>query len=302
MNPREDLIDDFMEFSRLHLESNDIDPLYPVLEHVARDIEPAERIAFTLVYVAFYNLPSAFFWWHRGQHTVGEARLAAARAPTGTERRALRGGHNMLRHLAALDALAERHGSFEAWLKHRFTGDPAKDWKVLQQTLQEAWGNGRWASYKTAELLLRNHGFPVEPSDMGNEGSTGPRKGLELLYGKQEGPGAVERLDAFGAHLHDLMKGRGLALDLAQVETCVCDFYSATQGRYYIGHDIDGLQEQIEGHPLLADEEKARLMHARSEVLDPAYLGERQWWGGWHGVDKERNKEYARTKRILWRG
>lgn len=295
------LLRDFFTFSRLHVESGDVDPLYPVLRHLIKDEEPEAQVWRTLVYVAFYNLPSALLWQERigDTHFAGQWNATDAYLPTGVERRSLRGGVNMLRHLQDLARLARLHGGFRNWLTWNFTGDSGADWAQLQRNVAEAWGNGRWAAYKTAEVCQKVLGFPVEPADMGNAGSTGPRKGLELLFGPSQ---SVGELDAWGGWLHSQLAGNeGVNLDLAEVETCLCDFHSMWHGHYYVGHDIDQLQAdtiKAFGNGMKDVELEVAIWEARAATLRPEYLGE---LNGWAGVDKERGAAYRDSGRILAR-
>jgi len=287
---------DFVRFSALHVASGDVDPLYGVLKHLIQDRDPEGQTEDALTYVAFYSLPSAMRWRARvsGQSPEQWAEPDAY-LPTGIERRSLRGGKNMLRHLRDVERLREEHGGLRRWLMRDFQGDPKRDWITLQETTREAWGNGRWAAYKTAEICQKVLGYPVEPSDMGNAGSTGPRRGLELLFGPST---SVMQLDLWGSQLHRRLRGFGVHLDLAEVETCLCDFHSMYQGHYYVGHDIDQMQEQIVAAKL-PPEDEVMLWEARAAVLRPEYLGE---LNGWTGVDKERARQYRDSGEIVSRG
>src|SRR5260221_8035979 len=72
----------------------------------------------------------------------------------------------------------------------------------------------------------------------------------------------------------------------------LCEFHSMAEGRYYPGHDIDLLQEQM-----LAAQLPAETMHElwafRRKTFDTPYLGE---YMGWSGVDKARNRFYRDRK------
>lgn len=312
------LLDDFFAFSRLHMESGDVDPLYPVLKHVlASEPNEDQRAWQALTYVAFYNLPSALRWLREPALVAGPSaglfpgmqRMprdwdpSRAYLPTGVERRSLRGGVNMVRHLQSVQELAAQHGGYRGWLTHRFEGNPATDWFRLQEAARQAWGNGRWAAYKTAEVAQKVLGLPVEPADMGNAGSTGPRKGLELLFGTSA---SVAELDAWGNKLMEVgTHSWGILWDLAEVETCLCDFHSMVRGHYYVGHDIDQLQGDVE--KAVGEREQASMLaldlmlevyEARASTLRVEYLGEQ---GGWVGVDKERAGAYKDRGLILAR-
>jgi hypothetical protein len=297
---QEKLLDDFVEFGRLQLESGDIDPAYPVLQRLQRGLEPEAALWHTLVYVAYYNLDSGLTaverepTWRPLRSLPLPALLAAL--PTGVERRNLRDRTKMVRHFGSIAAMAEHYGSLAGWLTG--SGKPNSDlfgvdgWRRVRLQLELAYGNGRWASYKTAELLMKVNRWPLIAPDMGNEFSTGPRHGLELFFGPAKGnnEALIRRLDEEGLTLQRELVMRGVVVGIEQVETLLCDFHAMADGRYYPGHDLDQMQAQLRpGSPVWA---------ARAEVFDARWLGE---VGGWNGVDRERCKVYARTGRVLGR-
>jgi hypothetical protein len=83
--------------------------------------------------------------------------------------------------------------------------------------------------------------------------------------------------------------------DVGQVETSLCDFHSLTKGGYYLGHDIDAMQEQLHTTP---SDLTPQAVAARLGTIPAAYLGE---VGGWSGVDRDRRRAYRDTGRILER-
>lgn len=52
---------DLRTFAEWHVASQDIDPVYPVLADIEGELcrDDYERVWFTFLYVAYYNLPSA---------------------------------------------------------------------------------------------------------------------------------------------------------------------------------------------------------------------------------------------------
>jgi hypothetical protein len=78
-------------------------------------------------------------------------------------------------------------------------------------------------------------------------------------------------------------------------ETSLCDFYAMTRGRYYVGIDIDEMQEQLLRVP--SDLTKWAFK-ARYESLPHDYLGE---LNGWEGIDKARKSIYKNTREIAVR-
>jgi hypothetical protein len=291
-------VDNLARFSRHQLLSRDVDPLYPVLRVLEKDMDEEMALWHTLLYVAYYNVTSSHFAFNNYPKPGGAIPmdLDVASLPTGVERRGLRGGYNMQQHIYSLLGIWLAHGeSWKSWLTYDFTDDPRENWKTLNITLQMPMYNGRWAAYKTAEILKTVHDFPVEPTDMGMAFSSGPRWGLSLLYGEVQGNGpvAVARLDRQAEDLHRLLiEDYNLGVTLAELETMLCDFHSLCEGKYYVGHDIDQMQEQIVRAYSTNDSQlPGELWQARQLALPHDYLGE---LNGWVGVDKAR-KGYYRT-------
>jgi hypothetical protein len=82
---------------------------------------------------------------------------------------------------------------------------------------------------------------------------------------------------------------------IESMETALCDFNSLANGRYYVGHDIDQMQEQA----IIAQFQSDHwLWKARKMCLDNRYLGE---LCGRHLVDKQRKSIFKETGQVLTR-
>ena len=298
MRPDGDL-DGFVEFSRWHARSGDVDPVYPVLRAIGERwrLDREALLDLALLYVAYYDLGSALtVWTEMDGWAPGPVTDEQARLPTGVERRNLRGGDPMHRHLASLEALAEAHGSLHTWLYASLPADRRAAWVTVQQRVQEAWGNGRWASYKVGELLAEVCDLPVTATDAGHAWSSGPRKGLALLYPTVDGNGrkAVATLDAQTDDLAARLEAAGIDARVERVETHLCDFHSLVKGRYYVGHDIDLMWEQI-SRPHVPAEVRALVADARAAAFDARWLVE---CTGGTGVRRPLLDLY-RTRRVI---
>lgn len=300
------LMDDLARFARYQLATRDIDPVYPVLRALygahpewSREM----RLWHTLLYVAYYNLPSSYraFQHVSTPENVHLIPFDILRLPTGIERRGLRGGFHMQEHLYDLAQRWRASGhNLEAMLTQGFGTDPCVNWERLQWTLRLIKYNGRWAAYKTGEILMKVHDFNVEPTDMGMAFSSGPRWGLAQFFGPMEGndPETIDHLNQEAEVLHNyLMSEYGMIIGIEELETVLCDFHSLSSGRYYVGKDIDEMQEQIH-----AQETPTRrfteLWQARRAALPPRYLGECH---GRSGIDRERLKAYRDRAEIVVR-
>lgn len=302
------LWDDFVAFSRGQLACQDVDPVYPVLRILQGEMGKEQALWHTLLYVAYYNIASATeaFAYVNWPGVMPED---LSKLPTGTERRGLRGGEPLNRHLASLIEIVSAEGSLTAWLM----GWAELDWdefgveeryeayRIVRDTkLREPWGNGRWAAYKTAEILQKVNGLPLLATDMGNDESTGPRQGLELLYGPVQGNSedAIAQLDAWGESTRTKLWREGVLCSIDEVETLLCDFHAMASGHYYIGHDIDQMHDQIVRHEeLRGNRWTGPLWRARSNVFPVEYLAEKRG----SGVDRERAKAYRDSGEILLR-
>ena len=277
---------DLLAFARLQLASTDIDPVYPVLDLLEEDFDEEAALIYTLRYVTFYDLAAAL------RHEAGEYFPLP-----GNERRSLRDKAKMNEHRASVEACIDRYGSATAWLRPPTGTDPAEGWAHVRARYEQAKHNGRWASYKLAEICATVHRWPITAPDMGNDQSSGPLQGLNLVLGtnlvwRKADIAEADRLaDALLGRMRDHLP----ALRIEHLETLLCDFHALHDGRYYPGIDIDTMQEQI---ATLPPEQAQRLLHARSDAIPHEWLGELT---GRPGVDKARKRAYADTGQILGR-
>lgn len=237
------LLEDFATFARVHTETGDVDPAYPVLRELLAGLDEETAVARIVVYVACYNLPQAALTWDKID-THRDLAHVQARMVCATERRGLRGADAMRRHLDSFAAYGDHFDGLVPFLRSGFTGNTREDWRTLQANLGLVWGNGRWAAYKTGEILKTVLDWPVTPTDAGHAWSTGPRLGLALLYPEARGLGnSPDDVLALDAMTDRLVRLTGHPVE--QVETHLCDFHALVEGRYYLGHDIDQQGEQI---------------------------------------------------------
>ena len=300
-----DVWGDIVEFGRWHVESRDIDPVYPVLRDLCdrRDVDAESRLWLLFCYVAFYDLASGLTVWEMTGTPDKLDRVDVAdacdRLPKATERRGHRRPGFAYRHLQSVAAHGRAHGSLWSLVTSGFGDDPEHNWLRLQDTLMQIHGNGRWAAYKSGELMMEIADLPVRPTDAGNAWSSGPRKGLALLFDPVEGNGAdaIAQLDAQVDATLAAFADAGLPLRVEQVETILCDFASMDAGRFYVGHDIDHLQHQIEHAPALSESLREDLWVARERTIDAQWRGEA---AGWTGPRKDLNRLYRETGQIVW--
>lgn len=292
------VIDDYARFHWLALETGDVDPVYPVLRKLEMGVSDLVWLSF--LHVAYYDLGSALRAFARlSWRPTEEVPNAVLHYPCGTERRAHRDPSQLLRHLESLRALADHFQGL-----HRFVTS-ATSYGDLFGRVISIWGNGRWAAYKTCELLAYALDRPEwEPTDMGHAHSTGPRKGLALIYGGRlpegNGPAAIHTLNTLSGWLVNELGRRDLVASQATAETTLCDFHSLAGGRYYVGHDIDQMGMQIrrglETERLHYEEGQSAALRFLLDANQRASATFAHWG---NDIDKGRRQVYKLTGEIL---
>jgi hypothetical protein len=290
----------YSEWHRLQVTTDDLDPAYPVLRELS-EAWALDRDALCwliALHVAYYHLGSALVAFSR---TNGEARglpgtPEALRAsglldlPTATERRGHRTRGPLANHLLAIGETHREGG----WQWYEQSG---WDWTRLNDQLVTVTGNGRWAAYKTAELVQKVAGAPLVAADAGHRYSSGPRKGLELLFADLPTGQTPDVIAALDRATSELAAELGEP-DLAQVETSLCDFHSLAKGGYYLGHDIDAMQGQLLD-PRVPDPTPPEVWDARATVFSPDLLGE---VNGWMGPRRALKPLFRHYGVLDWRG
>lgn len=284
---------DYVEFHREQIESWDIDPVYPVLRWIAKDADRESALWLTFLHVAYYHIGSALAVWDRHPYpTIPDDDLL--RLPCGTERRGHRDPAKLRKHLTSLVACAP----LTTFVDRAVTRDPKRSWARMEILLQTIWGNGRWATYKTSEMLMKVNDLPLEATDMGHKNGSGSKHGLKLLFPNAptgNTPRDIEILDRMSQTLVDVLNRAGVEASLETAETSLCDFHSLVEGRYYVGHDIDAMFGQLQAVPSSLTE---KAIQARFETLPHRYVGELQ---GWETIDDERKRQYKQTGQLLFR-
>lgn len=281
---------DYRLWHRIQVKTGDIDPAYPVLRAITTSLSKDDAAWLVLTYAAYYHLGSAMrAFTELDPETLTPG--AIAYLPKGTERRGHRDVTKLASHWNALRDQADAVGGPAAFLTPTASG--VEGWRQIAGRALGVWGNGRWAAYKTAELAQKVLGADVTAPDAGHAFSTGPRKGLALLYRIPEGNSAtvVNDLD----RLTERLAAEIGEPDIAQVETSLCDYHSAYAGRHYIGKDIDEQLHQLFAVP---SDWSGVAFNARLLSFPACYLGE---LNGWDNVDRARCRLYRDTGRIALR-
>jgi len=321
-------LDDYATFHRLQTLTSDVDPVYPVLTAVARNVglDIDQTAWLCLLHVAFYDLGSALLAYAITDGRPRPLPEQALRLPCGTERRGHRDPRQLAAHLDALVARADGYDGAGRWLSEIATATCEADgyrrlcYRTAFGALLDVRGFGRWAAYKTCELVATVLGpadpawYGLTPTDMGHAHSTGPRKGLALLTPVPDGNSfsTVAILNQLSDLLVHELHARGLPATIPTAETTLCDFHSLHKGHYYVGHDIDHMAAQLDravipvpdltpGAARRSETMLRAAWEARSLTLPGAYLGEHEQPPR-IGVDPGRRTHYRQTGAIVTRG
>lgn len=291
---------DYLRFHELAVQTRDVDPVYPVMKRFLElnDVAPDSDAGYWLsvAHLSWYHIGSALRAWTSWDLATMEPTVTL---PCATERRGNRDPLQLKRNLASWRDWASEEGGLRRFIAGGLPDDPKQAWTTVMDRIQLVHGNGRWASYKLAEILMKVNGLPLEPYHMGHANSSGPRRGMELLMDDLPAGNSVEEIrtmDALSEMFVEGMRTRGLQGAVEEVETSLCDFHALHDGRYYVGNDIDQMLEQLMGQPLGHWTDSA--LQARYDTLPHAYLGE---LGGWNRVDRDRQRAYRDTGEILQR-
>lgn len=278
--------DDFVTFSRAHIETGDIYPIYSVLRAYHAAQETPEEVALwrSLIFVTWYHLGSAEKVWTA--HPQPREIYGQIRLPTGLPRRGFRGNDLGVLHLNGLVVgLKRRWGSLTAWAWEMVAPGGPEAWRRLYGTYQAFPHAGPWAAYKICEVFKHVHGYNLDAPDLGvgsGVETTGPIRGMVLVTGE-----SYERCrddKALQRQLYEAAQLRGVPLTTTdQLESTLCDFCSLVFGRYYVGRRIDAMMDQLRASVTTA------YWTARAQLFAPRLLGE---VGGWTGVRKPMERDY----------
>lgn len=269
---------EFVTFCEMQLLTNDYDAHLPFLEHLARDLPLEEALWMGLLYMAFYTEGSMWVAFQDPEVRVRK-KMPPLDLPITVQRRNLYGG-KIRKHLDGLMAVP----SLTEWV------GAAEDWGQLLAVVGSVWGNGRWASYTTSELLAFMAKLPIEPSTFEILGSSGPRQGLRALGLDESEYGAKMALG--------WLEDSGVRVGkMSVLESLLCDWAGMCKGTFYAGRNIDRQQGRILDVERRLGRRLGVLWEARRAVYPKWSLGE---LGGWEGIDRQRLRAY-RERRVLLR-
>ena len=275
----------FISFARLQLKTGDYDAHIPFLSTLCDSMELSsdERIWVGLLYMAYYTEGSMWRAW-RSPGVRGREKHPPLDLPITTQRRNLYGGR-IKKHLGELMEIK----SLTDWVGE------ADSWDSLLKVLKRIYGNGRWASYTTAELLIRlTEKEGLEPTGFEILQSSGPKQGLEFLQMPVAEKSALKILRS--------MEQEEIEIPMSVLESLLCDWSGMNKGSFYAGRNIDRQQGRILHVEHLRSKKTGnavrfkRLWKCRRKCFPKATLGEKN---GWAGIDTKRLKAYRDSGKIL---
>lgn len=277
--------DKFAYFCKIQLSSGDYDAHIPFLKRLVADqkIELSQAVELGFLYMAYYNEASAWVHWSKHQELepcgiecwIGDL-------PIETQRRNLFGGR-IREHLSDLAKL----NSLGRWLERL---QSCKSWSELLDEIEQVYGNGRWASYTTAELMLHLANLDLEPDSFEILDSSGPLGGLMAL--------GLQPCEQTCRDVHADLLRESIEVTFSQLESLLCDWCGMCKGTFYAGRNIDRQQGRILKVQRIFGERLTALWEARL-CFPVKCLGEISLTANWQGIDKLRLKHYQATGQVL---
>lgn len=269
----------FIDFCHIQLDTGDYDAHIPFLRGLVADysLSREEAIWLGLLYMAYYTEGSMWVAFSSSKVRNRQC-LPPTDLPITTQRRNLYGGR-IQRHLEELCQIE----SLCWWL------DQATSWQELLDVVGSVYGNGRWASYTTSELLMHLGDLDLEPSSYEIVNSSGPRKGL-IALGLEPNEQSAELVQ------QAIADDSGCHVPPSVLESLLCDWAGMNKGTFYAGRNIDRQQGRILAVEEITGRKLPVLWEVRSRVFPEETLGE---LNGWQGIDKKRLKAYRDCNRIL---
>jgi hypothetical protein len=273
--------DQFMKFARGQVTLSDHFPHVVLFKYLADKMKlcPEDRAWLCFLYMAYYDDGSC--WLAFNDAAVRERReLPPGDYPISKQRRNLFGGR-INRHF---EALYDYESLYQLVDVH--------SWDDLLERVGRLYGNGRWASYTTAEMLVQVCDLPIDPDTFEIDGSSGPSRGLEALGLPQTEHGAEQ--------LWKLLRSEGMPVPPEVFESLLCNWSRMNGEGFYLGHNLDRQQGRLAKAQQLGGDAAAHIWddvwHARKELFPRKALGELY---GWPGIDKPRLKVYQQSGEVL---
>jgi hypothetical protein len=269
---------DFVTFCGYQVRYSDHDPHAVLYSSIADylHLSQEKRLWLGLLLMAYYQEGSA--WAAFRIPKVRERKSLPPDLPISLQRRNLFGGR-INQHLEWI----MKKNSLIEWLD-------VKHWQKLLDRLDEAYGNGHWSTYTTAELLIRMGGIShkIMPNTFDIPGAPGPVQGMRSLH--------MEPNERNATLLRDYLKKKGVDAPVEVVESLLCNWNALYKGIYYSGANIDRQQVRILEVEKKLGQTFPELWYVRKHSFNRKVLGE---LNGWNDVPKDRKRVYKKTGKVL---
>lgn len=290
-------LENFAKFGRALVLSGDIDPQFLILRrlYAKLGLDQNTSIWFTCLYLLYYHLGSAIQAWKQyPKPDVIRKKNWNRELIYFKQRRCFRGNEYARNQINTIVKVSD--GDLASWIDNLVDDGGEDGWARLREAASEIPYHGPWSSYKLCDMIKFVHQYPITAPDIGTKpGATaGPIAGLNTLTGLGWDKCADD------SQLHRDLLQMVIDLDapvngLDQLESILCDWQSLTNGRYYLGKDIDRDQAQLE----LAKKRSPVtdiLWEARRDIFDERLLGE---IGGWSKVRNNLSDVYRNRRRMI---
>ncbi len=290
--------DFFAEFCYYEMAAGGPDPHMVLTGHMAKHERLPERVWRGLVYLTFYNVPTAVKCWtdwpwpsviSKGtiQPWVEEnwAGLATRR-----ERRCVRVITNMVKCLEGA-----------AWWAVDLSGKPWMDWdyKTPEERYWEAYQDvlaipffGRYNGMKFVEYGMRYCGFPLELPGIHPKGGWSPRSTLAFLFPKyinelmgDDRPEHLVLADSLADQAIGILNATyDIKMDRYLMQVLLCDYKQSFFKRQFPGRSLDSTLHYAAKIAPHWTRPPSEIWTARAEIFPHACLGE---VGGWDEVRED---------------
>jgi hypothetical protein len=247
-----------LDFSSELISSQDLDPIYNML--YASGMPMATKKRWVLAYSCYYHAGVASYCAEDRSKFYKRLREGHDKKfPRGAERRHFRGGTSDY----VTSWLKKTYPVPEEAVNYLIGDEPDPTFKSVTDRVKTWKYYGPWIAFKWADLLERVIQVPVDFSDCHLDIYEAPKQGAELvalslgkpdMSVKQVVRYLEKKLSGFNAPPDNVR-----AVNVQEIETCLCKWKSHCNGHYPIGKDTHEIGEGLEGWGDLASHLKAYL-------------------------------------------
>lgn len=235
---------DWRSFGRELVITEDLDPVYVMLENAQLWMDPILLRQWLMAYWCFYDCGTASRIAESNDFWKECWRAYAEKWPRGTERRHFRGSQCA----AALTELSDL-GKPETIVENLAN---CKTFQEVSEKVQQLRGFGPWISWKIGDMLERVLLKPIDFSGTSLMMYSEPIAGAALIMGKKEDAKVTELemsdvLMMMSEEFKDLKAppSRDRFLNVQEYETILCKYKSHVHGHYPILHDCGQIARSL---------------------------------------------------------